>query len=130
HGVRVAAVPLQGQHAGGRRLQDGLAAFARQRLPRPAQRTKRHRRYLPLSERQTLEINANRKRPAGRAGRLVGPARFELTNVGVKVRCLTTWLRPRNKGCGWPPERRRARIHPKKEKDRAAPGLCGLWWGA
>ena len=43
HGVRVAAVPLQGQHAGGRRLQDGLAAFARQRLPRPAQRTKHHR---------------------------------------------------------------------------------------
>ena len=35
----------------------------------------------------------NRRTPKGDAA-LVGSARFELTNAGVKVPCLTTWRRP------------------------------------
>ena len=63
----------------------------------------------------------NRRTPQ-RDAALVGSARFELTNAGVKVPCLTTWRRPIIQPHG-------AALLLKR-KDRAGTGLNGLWWGA
>ena len=47
-----------------------------------------------LTPKINLKRRMPRTRPACRGTRLAGPAGFEPTGDGVKVRCLTAWRRP------------------------------------
>ena len=65
----------------------------------PAKDAESHRKRHPVQQQRVTELCSSPARPAssaisGRTGNLAGAGGIEPPNGGIKIRCLTAWLRP------------------------------------